>query len=307
MAATLDDLLSLALFARVVQDRSFTAAARTLGLSKSAVSARLARLEERLGVRLLYRTTRKLSPTEAGAALFARAVRMLEAADEATQAAEGASGEPRGFLRVSVPVSFSERFLAPLLPEFLARYPGLRVELATNDRIVDLVGEGFDMAVRISRLRADSSLVTRKLATDRLVVLASPEYLRRRGVPRTPADFAGHNCLRTTWKTDSVEWGFRGISTSRGPAAGGNFVTGDGNVLRAAAVAGLGLALLPSCMAAREVESGALVVVTVEGFRAGDLGIYSAHPHRTQVPPKVRALVDFLALRFAKAPWARAA
>ena len=187
MPASIEDLAALASFAHVVETRSFTAAAAALAVSKSAVSARVARLEDRLGVRLLHRTTRRVSPTDAGLAVYAHASRMVAAAAEAAEVAEGASREPRGFLRVSAPATFSELYLVGPIAELLAAHPAMRVEVVTSDRLVDLVAEGFDVAVRISALK-DSSLVAKKLGTDRLVVVASPAYLARAGVPHTPAD-----------------------------------------------------------------------------------------------------------------------
>jgi DNA-binding transcriptional LysR family regulator len=302
MATSVDDLVSLALFARVVEGRSFTAAATALGLSKSAVSTRVARLEDHLGVRLLHRTTRRVSPTEAGAAVYERAARLVAAADEAAEAAEGAGGEPRGLVRLTAPVTFAELYLAGPIGEFLARHRGARVEVVASDRLVDLVGEGFDLAIRVSRL-ADSSLVARKLAQDRLVVVAAPAYLARAGLPRGPADLAGHELLRSSHLPVSGEWGFRGLSTGERAVGEGRFVASDAGVLREAAAAGVGLAVLPESLVAPDLAAGRLVVV--DGFPGRELGVWAVHPHRRHVPAKVRALVDLLAAHFARG-WARA-
>jgi DNA-binding transcriptional LysR family regulator len=297
--ASLDDITSLAVFARVVEARSFTGAARAMRLSKSAVSARVARLEERLGVRLLRRTTRRLSITEAGLVVYDRASRLVTAADEAAASAEGAMGEPRGLLRVTAPAAFAELYLAPVVTELLTAHRGLSIELDASERIVDLVGEGFDVAVRLSRL-ADSTLVARKLAPDRIVAVAAPSYLARAGTPQTPADLPHHNCLRSMHIPTSGEWGFRSVGAGR--AGGGNFVVNDASVLREAACAGLGLALLPSSLVVRELASGRLVTV-LPGFPRRELGVYAVHPHVRQVPSKVRAFLDLLARRFARPPW----
>lgn len=299
MPASLDDIASLAVFAHVVEARSFTGAARAMKLSKSAVSARLARLEARLGVRLLRRTTRRLSITEAGLALYQRAARVVTAADEAAATAEDVGGEPRGVLRVTAPAAFSALYLAPLLTELLAAHPGLSVDLDVSDRLVDIVGEGFDAAVRLTRPQ-DSTLVARKLAPDRLVAVAAPAYLARAGTPRTPGDLPRHNCLRSAHIPPSGEWGFRGVGAGR--PGGGNFIVGDAAMLREAAAAGLGLALLPCSLVARELSAGSLVAV-LPGFPKRALALYVLHPHQRQVPPKVRALVDLLAARFARPPW----
>jgi DNA-binding transcriptional LysR family regulator len=299
VSASLDDITSLAVFARVVEARSFTGAARAMGLSKSAVSARVARLEERLAVRLLRRTTRRLSVTEAGLVVYDKASQLVTAADEAATTAERAGGEPRGLLRITAPAAFSELYLAPLVAELLAAHRALTVELDASERMVDLVGEGFDVAVRLSRLR-DSTLVARKVAPDRLVVVAAPSYLARAGTPETPADLPRHNCLRSAHIPASGEWGFRSVGSGR--AGGGNLVVNDASVLREAACAALGLALLPSSLVARELASGRLVTV-LPGFPRRELGVYAVHPHVRQVPPKVRAFVDLLAQRFARPPW----
>ncbi len=300
MPASIEDLVGLASFAQVVETRSFTAAAAALAVSKSAVSARVARLEDRLGVRLLHRTTRRVSPTDAGLALYAHAARMVAAADEAAELAEGASSEPRGLLRVSAPVRFSDLYLAGPVAELLATHPAMRVELVTSDRLVDLIAEGFDVAVRISALK-DSSLVAKKLAIDRLVVVASPAYLARAGVPRTPAELVHHECLRSSHLSAGGEWGFRGVSSGDRLVGGGRFASSDAGVLIEAAAAGLGLAVLPSSMVARDLAEARLVAL--DGFPGRELGVYAVHPHRRHVPPKVRTFVDLLAARFARPPW----
>jgi DNA-binding transcriptional LysR family regulator len=284
LAASIEEIVSLALFARVVEQRSFTHAARALGLSKSVVSARVARLEERLGLRLLHRTTRRVTPTEEGLALYDRAARLVAAADE--EVGETASGAPRGLVRVSAPARLAELYLAAPIAEFLAKNDAARVELVTSDRLVDLVKEGFDLAIRISTLR-DSSLVARRLATDRLVVAAAPSYLARSGTRRVPEDLSQHECLRSAHIPANGEWGFRGVSSGARVSGGGRFVASDAGVLKEAAAAGLGLAVLPSCLIAPELASGRLVVV-LEGFPRRELGIHAVHPHRRLVPPKVR-------------------
>ena len=302
MPASLDELLSLAVFARVVEARSFTKAATALGVSKSSVSARVARLEDRLGVRLLERTTRRLAVTDPGLRLYDRAARVLAAADEAAAAGESEALGPRGVLRVSAPVTFAQLHLARAVADFLRANPNVEVALATSDRLVDLVAEGFDVAVRIARLK-DSSLVARRLTTDRLVVVGSPAYLAAAGTPRTPADLVAHRCLRYALAAPGTEWGFRGFGSGHRVPVTGPLVASDGTVLREAAAAGLGLAVLPSFMVASDLTAGRLVTV-LEGYHGGaEVGVYAVHPHRRHVPPKVRAFVDFLATRFARPPW----
>ena len=181
VGASPDEILSMVFFARVVEAKSFTGAAAKLGVSKSVVSARVAALEEQLKVRLLHRTTRKLSLTPEGLALFERCARVVAAADEASAAAAGAGNTPRGVLRVNAPIVFAEEYLAPPIAAYLARYPDTRVQMSVNDRAIDLVDEGVDVAVRISARPHGGGLTARKLAVDHTVLCASPAYLARRG------------------------------------------------------------------------------------------------------------------------------
>ncbi len=300
-AATLDELTSMAVFARVVELRSFSAAARELGLSKSAVSTRVSRLEASLGVRLMHRTTRKLSLTEAGLALYERCARIVQAADEAAEVAEDASSAPRGTLRVNAPVTFSQLYMGPVLASFLAAYPEVRVALTVSDRLVDLVEEGTDVAIRITRLQ-DSSLIARKLADDRGVVVASPDYLARRGTPEVPEDLVEHDCLRYSGLDARVEWRFVGPDGPYSVPVRGPLVASDGAVLREGAVAGLGLAVVPTFMVADDLAAGRLVIV-LDDHRDAPLGVYAVMAERRHLAPKVRVFVDYLAARFAEPPW----
>jgi DNA-binding transcriptional LysR family regulator len=302
MTGSLDDILGMAVFARVVEARSFTEAAKRLGLAKSAVSARVGRLEESVGVRLLHRTTRKLSLTEDGLLFYERCARLLAAADEAASVAEEAGGAPSGTLRVTAPLAFSQLHLAPALADFLAATPRVTVDLNAEDKLVDLIAGGFDLAIRIGRIK-DSTLVARKLAADRLVVCGAPAYLARRGVPRVPADLLRHNCLRYANIPTRLDWRFRDRSgeVSIVPVTG-NLVAGNGTVLREAAVAGLGLAVLPTHMVAGELAAERLQAVLTD-YRRGEIGVYAVYPNRRNLPAKLRAFVDFLAGRFAEAPW----
>ncbi|MBV5335683.1 LysR family transcriptional regulator, partial [bacterium] len=190
----LDDMLA---FIKVVDARSFTAAADRLGLSKSVVSRRIAELEDRLGARLLNRTTRRLSPTEVGQAFYERCTRIVSDLDEAERAVGDLHGAPRGRLRLNAPVSFGRLHLAAAIVAFVERHPAIEIDIELNDRYVDLLEDGYDLAVRIGRLR-DSSLVARKLAPCRRVMVASPAYLERFGAPQIPEDLARHNCLLYT-------------------------------------------------------------------------------------------------------------
>ena len=297
MKAPLEDLASMVLFAQVVQRRSFTAAAREVGLAKSAVSKRITALEERLGVRLLTRTTRSLTLTEEGLRYYEHCAALLAAADAAEDAVAGASTAPRGPLRVSAPVTLAQMHLADAIAAFLLRYPEIEIDLAVEDRVVDVVEGGFDVAVRVTRL-ADSSLVARRLATDRLVVCGAPAYLDARGRPATPADLIGHACLHYALVPRAAEWRFRGARGAYSVPVRGNFTASNGTVLVRAAVAGLGLAVAPRFMVAAEVAAGRLELV-LEGFRRAEIGIHAVFPSRKQLPARTKLFVDHLVRWFA--------
>jgi DNA-binding transcriptional LysR family regulator len=304
--AQVDDVVGMLFFARVVEASSFTAAAAKLDVSKSVVSARIAQLEARLGTRLLQRTTRRLSLTQDGLALYERCARMTAEADEATAFAAGASAAPRGLLRVNAPVTFAELHLVAPLATYLGRHPDVRVELVLSDRSVDLVEEGVDVAVRVSARLTGSSLVAKKLADDRTVVCASPAYLERRGIPETPARLLQHDCLRYSLVKPADEWRFREPGRAHGSYAvpvEGRFLTASGSVLREAALAGLGLAVLPWFMIAADVAAGRLRTV-LDAHSYVRLGIYAVYAGAGQVPSKVRAFVDVMAQHLRTPPWA---
>jgi DNA-binding transcriptional LysR family regulator len=294
--ASVDDLTLVAVFVRVVELRSFSAAARALGTTTSAVSKRIARLEDRLGVRLLSRTTRRLSLTEAGSALFVRGSRIL-AELEAAELEVGRHGDrPHGTLRVNGPVVFGERHVAPLLPEFLSRHPEVQVDLSLSDRYVDVVEEGWDAVIRIGR-PVDSGLIARRLGTARLVVCAAPSYLARHGVPEEPADLLAHNCLRYTMAQGRSEWNFRTADGGvRALAVSGNLRCDHGGAMHAAVREGLGIAMLPTFIVDDDLRSGALVEL-LRDHVASDVVINLVWPAGRHTQPKVKAFADFLAAR----------
>ena len=287
-----DQIASLALFARVVQHRSFSAAAREAGLAKSAVSRRIAELERALGVRLLHRTTRSLSLTEEGVRIHEHASNVVTAADAAQDVAGIATGAVRGTLRLNATVAFSQLYLAAAVARFLALHREVEAHLSTDERLVDVVEGGFDVVIRIGQL-TDSSLVARRLATDRLVVCGSPEYLARAGTPRVPADLLQHACLHYALVPRGAEWRFRQGGRAIEVATRGALSCTDGLSLREAVLAGAGLAVVPSMLVADEVAAGRLRLV-LEGARRAEIGIHAVTAHRTQIPPRVRALLDFL-------------
>lgn len=297
-----DDLPSMALFARVVQLRSFSAAARQAGLAKSAVSKRIAGLEARLGVRLLVRTTRNLSLTEDGLRFYEHCAALLAAAEAAEDAVSESSQTARGPIRVNASVAFAELYLAGAVARFLREYPDVTVQLAADDRFVDLAEGGVDLVIRITS-RLSGAIVARRLATDRYVVIAAPGYLARAGTPRTPDELIHHDCLRYALVPQSHEWRFTVGGKAISVPTRGNFVASNGTVLREAVLAELGLAVTPRFMVAAELASGRLVTV-LDDHVAGELGIYAVMAHRKHLPARVRLLVEFLARRFAGADWA---
>jgi DNA-binding transcriptional LysR family regulator len=306
MSASPDEILALIFFARVVEAKSFTGAAAKLGVSKSVVSARVAGLEAQLKVRLLHRTTRKLSLTPDGIALYERCAQVLTAADEAAAAAAGTGETPRGVLRLDAPSVFAQDYLAAPLAAYLARFPEVRLELTTSDRRIDLVEQGVDVAIRIVSGLGNAGLVARKLASDQTVLCAAPAYLERRGTPAAPDDLLAHDCLVYSLLKVTDEWRFRaGGRTVQGLPIKGRFATASGAVLRQAALAGMGLAVLPTFMVASELAAGRLRTVLDASFAGTALGIHAVYPQGPRPPSKVRALVDLLVAHFRTPPWLR--
>jgi DNA-binding transcriptional LysR family regulator len=296
----MDRLVAMEAFVRAADGRSFSQAARQMRLSKSVVSRQIAALEAALGARLLQRTTRTLTLTEAGRLYLERARRVLAEVEDAERSVGQLSDAPRGQLRVSAPMSFGFLHLAAAIPAFLARHPDVTVDMSLTDRFVDLVEEGFDVAVRIGRLR-DSSLVARRLAPSRLVVCGSPGYLARRGVPRVPADLAGHECLHNTniegqWAFALPDGGVQMVDVS------GRLSANNGDALQAAAREGAGLVYLPSFIVGEDLQAGRLVSV-LDGFTTVGATVNAVYPHARHLSPKVRVFVDFLAERFGPEPY----
>lgn len=303
----MNSLSEIAIFVKVVELSSFTAAAEALEMSQPVVSKAVTRLEEKLGARLLNRTTRRLSLTEAGSELYRRSARALAEIQDAELEVARFQTEPRGTLRVSAPMSFSILHLAPVLQAFSERYPGVSVEMHLDDRQIDLVEEGYDVAIRIARLQ-DSTLVARKLAPCRQVVCASPSYLSKRGVPERPEDLLTHSCIVYSLISTPREWRFTDAAgETHVVPINGALTSNNGLLNRAAAVAGAGIVLLPAFYIGEELRNGQLKPVLCD-FKAVELGIYAVYPERRNLTPKVRAFVDFLAEALGPVPpWERAA
>lgn len=290
-------LEDMRLLVEVADRGSFSAAASRLGLTKQLVSRRIMALEERLGVQLLVRTTRRLALTELGQDYVERSRRIVAEVEEADQAMASHVLTPRGTLRVSAPLSFGRSHLSSLMTGFLSLHPGVRIDLDMTDRPIDLLAEGYDLAVRIGNL-VDSSLIARRLTSIDLVVCGSPAYLERAGVPRTVADLAGHECFEYRHSRGTA-W----LMTVRGKpemvAVRGRFCANNGDVLRDAAVAGLGLAQLPTFIVGDDLEAGRLVTVLDDAAPAPTAG-YVVHPAHRQRSRLVRAFGDYLAAGLAR-------
>jgi DNA-binding transcriptional LysR family regulator len=283
-----DDLRS---FVEVVESGGFNRAARRLGVSKSIVSRRIARLEADLDTRLLNRTTRGISPTEAGLELKARGERILTELDEAREAVARQAGGLIGRLRLSAPLSFGVRHVAPVLAQMAQRHPRLEIDVSYSDRIVDLIGERFDAAIRIGTL-SDSSLVARRIAPVRAVLVASPDYLARHGRPATPADLAAHECLIYTGST-VADWQFLAGKRSISIRPAGRLRSDSGDAILQWAIAGLGVAEGPSFLVAEAIERGSLEPL-LQDYARPEYGIYLVRPPGSYVPAKVRVLTDTL-------------
>lgn len=301
----LERLTELATFAAVVEQGSFTAAARELSVSKPVVSKRVAKLEESLGLRLLNRTTRRLSMTEAGEALYERCRHLLGEVEAAERALRPLASAPRGRLRLNAPVSFGVLHLAPCLPDFLRRYPQIEVEMTLTDQRINLVEEGVDLAVRITNLE-DSSLHARRLAPSERIVCASPDYLARRGRPERPEDLRDHACLTYAYQRSGRRWAFRdGEGRRHRVTVSGPLQANNGDALKAACEAGLGIALLPSFIAGDALRAGRLVCVLSDWLDDEATSVHAVYPATRNLSPKVRVFIDFLAERFGPEPYWR--
>jgi DNA-binding transcriptional LysR family regulator len=300
----MDKYQEMRVFAAVVDAGSFVAAADGLGMSKAAVSRHVSDLEQRLAVRLLHRTTRKLSLTQEGEVFLARCREILASIEASESELSTHADTASGLLKVSVPVSFGVRHIAPLWSGFLAAHPRVSLDVQLADRVVDLVDEGFDLAVRIARL-PDSSLVSRQLASTRLVLCASPGYLERRGVPQHPNDLAQHEILGYSLLAMGDQWQFDGPGGRVTVKVRPRIWTNNGDTCVAIAVGGGGIQLQPTFLVAGELASGELLEV-LPTYRSLELGIYAIYPTRKFLLPKVRALVEYLSDAFANADWIRA-
>lgn len=300
----MDKLDAMNAFTKVVALGSYAEAGRALGLTRSAVSKAVMELEQVLGARLLDRSTRRVAATEAGRAYYERCVDILAAVEETEHQISRLHDEPKGVLKVNAPMSFGALYLGTAIAAFMGDFPDVKVELVLNDRFIDPIEEGVDVTIRIAEL-ADSSLIARKLAPARRVLVASPGYLRRRGAPKTPADLANHRCLNYGHTTAMQRWQLTDGRETISVAINSTLCSNNGDVLREAALAGQGITQLPTFLVGPDIAEGRLKRV-LESFPPTPLGIYALYAPNRYLAAKTRVLIDFLVARFGDAPaWDR--
>jgi len=302
----MDNELAMRLFVSVVEESSFSKGGARLGTPQSTTSRMISKLEERLGARLLQRSTRKLTLTEAGQIYYERAARIVVELNEAAEAIREISAAPAGLLRVTAPASFGRLFIAPMLPAFHAHYPDITVGLSLSDSIEDLIGLGFNVAIRLGELR-DSGLVASRLAGSTSVVCASPAYLTARGAPQTADDLLHHNCLQFRSTPGSNTWRFLEGETEHGVQVSGSFFANDGDAILSAALSGLGICYLPEWMVQNHLDEGALRPVLPDlELKTPLTPIQAVVGYRQFAPAKQRVFVEFLRETLSAAAWARA-
>lgn len=300
----MDLFLSMKVFVKVAEAGSLSGAARALDTSNPTVTRQLADLEAHLNARLFNRSTRRLSLTETGAAYLERCRQLLQDLDEATLAASMSAARPVGTLRVNAPVSFAVNYLARALPEYALRYPDVKLDLTLSDRVVDLVEEGVDVAIRIGRIQ-DSALVARQIASARIFVCAAPSYLKKHGTPKGPADLVDHACLTYSYRSIRDEWEFVRDGKTNTVRVKGRLDANNGDLLREAAIAGMGIIEQPSFIVGDAIRQKKLVPLLPDYDRP-KLAIYAVYPNRKHLSAKVRTFVDYLADRFSENPdWER--
>ena len=295
----MDTFAAMRVFVAVVERSGFSAAASALDLSTASVTRQVAALEKRLGTRLLNRTTRRVGLTSAGAAYYQRAVQLLAELDDIEAAVGAQALVPSGLLRINAPVSFGIARLGPLLAGYRVRYPQVKLDLSLSDRLVDMVEEGFDVAIRITRQPAPN-LIARKLADARLLLCAAPDYLARAGTPAAPADLARHACLAYSYWSGGDEWTLQGPAGEATVRIDGGLRANNGDVLREAALAGMGIVLQPDFVVGADLAASRLRQVL-------PVGIHAVYASRSHLAPKVRSFIDFLVEAFAAGAGTQAA
>lgn len=289
----MDLVASMKIFVAVVEAGSFVAAANRLDISRAMTSKYVLMLEDHLGTRLLNRTTRRLSLTEPGTRFYERSVQILADIAEAEQVAGHMAAEPRGVLKVTMPLSYGLHCLGPIIAEYVSRYPKVKLDLSLNDRKIDLVEEGFDVAVRIGKL-PESGLIARKLGAIQSVVVGAPAYLAQRGIPEVPSDLVNHVCLGYALGTGGDEWRLQSADELVTVRNTGSIRADNGDMLRLAALQGAGLIFQPGFIVEEDIQAGRLVQV-LNSYASEELGVYAVYPSRKHLSAKVRTFVDLLA------------
>lgn len=294
-------LVGMGIFARVAEAKSFSGAARRLGISKSLVSKEVSRLEQALGARLLNRTTRQLSLTEFGSAFYEHCARVVQEAEEAELLVERLHANPRGVLKFTAPVAFATLHIARWLPEFLAQYPEVQIDLTLGDRFFELAEEGYDLAIRIGG-DLPPNIVARPIASINRVVCGTPEYFGEHGVPNAPQDLGAHNCVVYTHANPDSVWHFRASGADIAVPVRGALKVNDDEVAWQAVRAGLGLSLLPTFIVGDDLQSGRLQAVLTE-FLPSERNLYALYLPNRHLSAKVRVFIDFLLAKFAPPPY----
>jgi DNA-binding transcriptional LysR family regulator len=287
-----DCFSAIPVFVAVVESGSFSAAASKLGMTKSAVSKRISVLEDDLGVRLFYRTTRKLTLTEAGERLSDYARHSLSLAQEGFAALSSCQDAPKGTLKINAPMTFSRLHLVPYVKEFLERYPDINVILSMDDKVTNMVDGAFDVGIRIGELK-DSSLIARKLVDCKSVVCASPKYIAQQGLPNTPEELSGHNCIYYSLFQAGIEWTFFKDNKKIKVHPKGNFIVNNSDAIADVLLQGLGICQMPTFIVSQYLASGELVSL-LEEFSLPNHSIYAVYPERRHLPTKVRVFIDFM-------------
>ncbi len=296
----MDLLAGMRLFVRVAETGGFSTVAREADSTQPTVSRTVAALEAHLGVRLLNRSSRAVTLTDDGRAFYTQAIRALAAVTDAETCVGRRHGQPSGLLRLGTPVAFGRLHVAPRLPAFFDQYPEVEIELSMSDAFVDLVGEGLDLVVRVGMLE-DPSLIARRIGTTRRVTVASADYLRRHGVPATPADLMRHQCVVYTRLATGNRWQFAGPEGPVTVAVHGRFRANNSEAVREAVINGAGIAVIPVWLFTDEIATGRVRII-LDAFEPSMLPIHAVYSSRRQVSAKVRAMIDFLAASFATSP-----
>jgi DNA-binding transcriptional LysR family regulator len=281
-------------FVAVAEAHSFTAAARRIGISTAQVSRQISALEERLATKLLYRTTRKVSVTDAGQVYYQHCRQVLDGLKEAELAMNNLQSTPTGKLKITAPVTYGERTIAPLLNNFVAKYPELNVQLHLTNQLINLVDEGYDLAIRLGKLE-DSTMIAQRLSSRTHYVCASPDYLARFGVPHSLSELSKHNCLQGTLPY----WRFQEAGKVNNIEVKGNIRCNSGRALVDAALKGLGIVQLPDYYVLASIESGQLITL-LEQYRESNEGVWALYPHNRHLSPKIRLLIDYLGEELSK-------